>query len=455
MRAPAGERPTSAGRSAVSLGCSRLHTASYAGRPAVVAQIGPAGITRTFGAADGDLVSEAARRAAAAGVPLVISLSCRGLHVGDGLASCDGLGRAARAVSALTGVVPVLAVVSGRVSSEVALLVGLADIAIMTADARLHLSSAVDVRRTSGIGTLDWFGDPHSVTARAGVAQIAVPSHRAVHDVLSELLGMLPDPVGVSDHPPHPVSDPPDRPCPDLNAVLPDDPAVPYDVRRVVDAVVDDRHLLEISPDFAPNVVCAFARVAGRTVGVVANQPQVLAGTLDVHASCKAARFVELCDRYGIPLVTFVDTPGFLPGRDQEWRGMIRHGSKLAFAYARTTVPRVCVILRKAYGGAYIVMDSKPMGSDLTFAWPTAEIAVMGPEGAARIVGRGASPEELAELTERYRHEHLNSWRAAERGLVDDVIEPSDTRRKIAAALRILEDKVQEQRPRRHDNHPL
>ena len=221
-------------------------------------------------------------------------------------------------------------------------------------------------------------------------------------------------------------------------------------------AIVDDGELLELRGRWAANLVTAFATVGGRPVGIVANQPLALAGTLDIPASQKGARFVAFCDAFNLPIVTLVDTPGFYPGKDLEWRGMIRHGAQLVFAYARATVPRICVILRKSYGGAYIVMDSKTMGNDLCLAWPGAEIAVMGAGQAAAILHRRATPEERRRVRGRLRERLLNPYVAAERGYVDAVIDPADTRREIAGALDVLDRQARAPRsPRKHDNTPL
>jgi len=237
--------------------------------------------------------------------------------------------------------------------------------------------------------------------------------------------------------------------------MLPAGATASYDVRGVIGDVVDDGAFLELREQWAPNLVTGLATVDGRPVGLVANQPQALAGTLDIACSHKGARFVSFCDAFNLPLVTLVDTPGFYPGKDMEWRGMIRHGAQLAFAYARATVPRVSLTLRKSYGGAYIVMDSKTMGCDLNLAWPTAEIAVMGAEGAVGILHRRADPADRPDLVADYEERYLNPWVAAERGVIDLVIDPADTRRELAAALDLLATKRERLAPRRHDNLPL
>jgi propionyl-CoA carboxylase beta chain len=242
---------------------------------------------------------------------------------------------------------------------------------------------------------------------------------------------------------------------------MPDSSNVPYDVREVVAQVVDDGEFFEVHPLWAPNVVVGFARLDGTSVGVVANQPMHLAGVLDTESSQKGARFVRTCDAFNIPIVTFVDVPGFMPGADQEWGGIIRHGAKLLYAYCEATVPKLTVILRKAYGGAYDVMGSKHAGADMNYAWPTAEIAVMGAQGAVNILHRRELAESddveaaRAAFVEQYEHELANPWRAAERGFLDAVIEPSQTRPKLVKALHLARTKRVQRPPRKHGNIPL
>ena len=243
---------------------------------------------------------------------------------------------------------------------------------------------------------------------------------------------------------------------------MPDSPNQPYDMNKVIAAVVDDGDFFEYAPHWARNIVCGFARLDGHVVGIVGNQPQVLAGVLDIESSEKAARFVRTCDAFNIPLVTFVDVPGFLPGVDQEYGGIIRHGAKLLYAYCEATVPRIQVITRKAYGGAYVVMNSKSIGADLAFAWPSAELAVMGPQGAVEIVYRRELAEaddpvaRRAELVEEYTERFANPYMAAERGYVDDVIDPADTRRQAHRGPRaMLRSKREELPQRKHGNVPL
>jgi acetyl-CoA carboxylase carboxyltransferase component len=287
-----------------------------------------------------------------------------------------------------------------------------------------------------------------------GLAALVVNDLDAALDALGDLLAFLPS--HVDELPPRfATDDPDDRSTPELRSLIPSSSTASYDVRDVIRAVVDDDFLLELRAGWAPNLVTAFATVGGRPIGIVANQPQSIAGTLDIPASQKGARFVSFCDSFNLPLLTLVDTSGFYPGKDLEWRGMIRHGAQLAFAYARATVPRVAIVLRKAYGGAYIVMDSRDMGSDLYLAWPSAEVAVMGAKGAVEILHRKATAEQRAELELDYEDRLLSPWPAAERGSIDAVIDPADTRREVVAAVQLLEGKQERLPPRRHDNTPL
>jgi acetyl-CoA carboxylase carboxyltransferase component len=294
--------------------------------------------------------------------------------------------------------------------------------------------------------------DAHS--RQSGVASLVVADVESALIALEQLLSFIPD--NVDNVAPHvATNDPSDRLTPEAGAIIPDTATGSYDVRKIIRTIADDDDMLEVRESWAANVITAFITIDGESVGVVANQPMVLAGTLDIPASQKAARFVSFCDAFNIPLLTLVDTPGFYPGKDLEWRGMIRHGGQLVFAYARATVPRVCVILRKSYGGAYIVMDSKGMGNDLCMAWPSAELAVMGAGQAAAILQRRATPEERAVFEADYTERLLNPYVAAERGYIDAVISPADTRREISAAFLMLRDKRERLPSRKHDNSPL
>jgi acetyl-CoA carboxylase carboxyltransferase component len=255
--------------------------------------------------------------------------------------------------------------------------------------------------------------------------------------------------------------DDPNRLCEDLRDILPSSPNLPYDMKKVITSVVDGGDYMEVHATYAQQITCGFARIDGHSVGIVSNQPNVLAGVLDIDSSEKAARFVRTCDAFNIPLVTFVDVPGFMPGTDQEYRGIIRHGAKLLYAFCEATVPRISVVTRKAYGGAYVVMNSKSIGADLAYAWPTAELAVMGSAGAVEIVHRrdlmnADDPQTLRkQLIEEYEEEYASPYIAAERGFIDDVIDPAETRRVLCRSLELLRGKREDLPKRKHGNVPL
>jgi acetyl-CoA carboxylase carboxyltransferase component len=404
---------------------------------------------------DGPTLAAAAGLALASHIPLVAVLSTSGASVGDGVAALHSWGTAARALSACSGVVPTVVVVAGPALSGPALLLGLADLAVMTTDSFAFVSGPSMVAQFTGVQvTLTSLGGTEVHSRSTGLAALEAEDADRALDLVGEVLSYLPSSTD-EDPPLLPSADPPDRPTPELRDLLPTSERGSYDVRQVIAALADAGELLELRPRWAPQLVTALARIAGRPVGVVANQPQTLAGTLDIAASQKGARFVAWCDTFNLPLVTLVDTPGFLPGKDLEWRGMIRHGAQLAFAYARATVPRVSVVLRKAYGGAYIVMDSRGMGSDLCLAWPSAEVAVMGAKGAAQVLYRRHDAKTRARREEEYREAFLTPWVAADRGLVDAVIDPLETRSAVAAGLASLSSKREQLRPRKHDNGPL
>ena len=279
-------------------------------------------------------------------------------------------------------------------------------------------------------------------------------TRKSWEELTRELLSFLPS-NNMEDAPIVPCSDDANRRVESLQTVIPEDPNQPYDIKDVIEPVVDNQYFFEVMPHFAKNIVIGFARLGGQTVGIIANQPAFLAGVLDIDASDKAARFIRFCDCFNIPLVTFEDVPGFLPGTAQEHDGIIRHGAKIVYAYAEATVPKITLITRKAYGGAYIVMASKMIGADVNFAWPQAEIAVMGASGAINILYRKASEEEKKTAVEAYEEEFSNPYRAAERGLVDEIIMPRDTRRKLIRALEMARNKNQSNPPKKHGNMPL
>jgi propionyl-CoA carboxylase beta chain len=308
--------------------------------------------------------------------------------------------------------------------------------------------------------TKEELGGAMSHNEKSGVAHFAVEDDQSAILLIRELLSFMPN-NNVDDPPRRTTDDPSDRADPALDTIVPTAPNQAYDMIDVIERVVDEGHFLQVQEHFAKNILIGFARLAGRPVGVVANQPAHLAGTLDIDASVKGARFVRFCDAFNIPLVTFEDVPGFLPGTVQEYGGIIRHGAKLLFAFAEATVPKLTVITRKAYGGAYCVMSSKHIRTDANFAWPTAEIAVMGAEGAVNILYKreldaaaDVAAVRAAKITE-YREKFANPYVAAQHGFIDEVIEPSRTRHKLITALAALETKRDRNPPKKHGNIPL
>ena len=389
------------------------------------------------------------------GLPVVLVLSSAGADIIEGMPALDAWGRVAAALASCSGRVPTIAVVDGPAVSGPALLLGLADFTVMTETSYAFVNGPVMVEEFTGVGIdVDELGGATTHARYTGVATMVVADRDTAIGAVENLLEYLPDSTD-AEPARWPCDDPADRSCPEAGAQIPPTSTGSYDVRKVAEAIVDEHSLFELRDRWATNVVTAFGTIDGRPVGIVANQPLSLAGTLDIPASQKAARFVAFCDAFNLPIITLVDTPGFYPGKDLEWRGMIRHGAQLVFAYARATVPRICVILRKSYGGAFIVMDSKTMGNDLCLAWPGAELAVMGAGQAAAILQRRATPDERAAFEADYAERLLNPYVAAERGYVDAVIDPADTRREIAAALDMLDDKREVLAPRKHGNSPL
>jgi acetyl-CoA carboxylase carboxyltransferase component len=299
-----------------------------------------------------------------------------------------------------------------------------------------------------------------SHASKSGVATFVSADEQSCLQDVRFLLSFLPQ-NNITEPPVSEITDDPTRLCESLRTILPPSANQPYDMKKVITEVMDDGEFFEYFPHWAKSIVCGFSRLNGQSVGIVGNQPMILAGVLDIESSEKAARFVRTCDAFNIPIITFVDVPGFLPGVDQEYGGIIRHGAKLLYAYCESTVPRIQVITRKAYGGAYVVMNSKSIGADLAYAWPTAELAVMGPQGAVEIVYRrelqnAADPAtRRAELVQEYTEKYSNPYAAAERGYIDDVIDPADTRIKLIAGLSMLQSKREELPRRKHGNMPL
>jgi acetyl-CoA carboxylase carboxyltransferase component len=408
-----------------------------------------------LGLDDGLAMAAAADAARTYGHPLVGILQSRGNDVHEGLGALHGWGVAARALSHCSGVVPIALIVDGPLVSGPALLLGLADFVVMTDSAYSFVNGPSMVANFTGLSVDNASlggADTHAKTS--GLATRTAESLDVALDHVAELLSFLPDHVDVESTFKY-TDDPIDRDADELDSLIPTVSTGSYDVRNAVTAVADDGIFCEIKARWAPNLCVGFAHVAGRAVGVVANQPMSLAGTLDINAAQKGAWFVSLCDSFNLPIVTFVDTPGYFPGKDLEWRGMIRHGAQMAFAYAEATVPRICIVLRKAYGGAYIVMDCKTMGNDLCIAWPSAELAVMGAKGAVQILHRREDDATRLAKELEYAGAYLNPYVAAERGYVDAVVLPHETRKWVARSVELLSAKRELLRNRRHANSPL
>jgi len=417
-----------------------------------------------IGTIEGETIARLVRTAVDAGVPVVGVLSTSGADVAEGVVALHAWGRIARELAQASGIVPIILVVTGPAVSGPALLLGLADVVIMTEGAFAYVSGPDALMEFTGMAaTNESLGGAAVHALRSGVASLLAEDEDEALALAFDVLSFLPPNNG--EHPPLArCDDPVDRPVRGAVDVVPSSAMASYDVRRVIDDLCDDGWYLELKERHAPNVVTALGRIAGHPVGIVANQPSQLAGTLDIEASQKAARFVQWCDAFGLPLVSLVDTPGYQPGKDIEWRGMIRHGAQLVHAYAAASVPRICVVLRKAYGGAYIVMDCKTMGNDLAVAWPNAEIAVMGPPQAVQVLhGRRLAAEEDQEaaaaerldLEAEYAERYCTPSIAAARGFIDQVIDPLATRTVVASALEALAQKRDHSPRRRHSNGPL
>ena len=396
------------------------------------------------------------------GAPIVGLNDSGGARIQEGVLSLGGYADIFLRNTLASGVIPQISAIMGPCAGGAVYSPAITDFTIMVEGTSYMFVTGPDVVRTVTHEevTKEQLGGAMTHNATSGVAHFAVVDDRECLRLIRELLGYLPG-NNVDDPPRRQTDDPADRQDEALDRLVPESPNQPYDITDLVHAVVDDRVFLEVHRHFAKNIVVGFARLGGRSVGIVANQPAHLAGTLDIDASIKAARFVRFCDAFNIPLVTFEDVPGFLPGTRQEYGGIIRHGAKLLFAFAEATVPKLTVITRKAYGGAYCVMSSKHIRTDVNFAWPSAEIAVMGPEGAVNVLYRreieaAADPEALrAARVAEFRDKFASPYVAASRGFVDEIIRPRETRPKLIAALAGLETKRDRNPPKKHGNIPL
>lgn len=420
---------------------------------------------RVFGGSLGEVhaakIHKVMDLALATGAPLVALNDSGGARIQEGVTALAGYGGIFRRNVRSSGVIPQISVMLGPCAGGAAYSPALTDFTFMVRGTSHMFVTGPDVVKTVTGESVshEELGGAQVHAATSGVATFMYDDEETCLDEVRYLLSLLPS----NSHDPAPIgdtADPADRRCPRLAEIVPTNPKTPYDIREVIAEITDHGEFMEIHKHWARSIVCALSRLNGCTVGIIASQPLVRAGVLDIDASQKGARFVQMCDAFGIPLVTLVDVPGFLPGVSQEHQGIIRHGARLLYAYCDATVPRVQVILRKAYGGAYIVMDSPSIGADLSFAWPANEIAVMGADAAVGVIYRkelaaASNPEQLrAELIAEYAEELMHPFYAAERGLVDDLIDPADTRLVICRALDLLSQKRPELAPRKHGNPP-
>lgn len=396
------------------------------------------------------------------GCPVIGLNDSGGARIQEGVESLAGYADIFVRNTMASGVVPQITGIMGPCAGGAVYSPSITDFIFMVKDSSYMFVTGPDVIKTVTHEevTKEELGGAGTHSQKSGVAHFACEDDKHTLLLIRELMGFLPS-NNLDDPPTLPTRDRPDRICESLNSIIPDNPKKPYDMLALIQEVVDEKYFLQVHQNYAQNIIVGFARLNGRSVGIVANQPQFLAGCLNIEASRKAARFIRFCDAFNIPIVSFVDVPGFLPGTDQEWNGLITHGAKLLYAYAEATVPKVTLITRKAYGGAYIVMGSKLLRSDINLAYPTAEIAVMGAEGAVNVIFREQIAKskdpaaERAKLIREYEEKFNNPYISAELGLTDEVIEPALTRRRLIDAIEMLKNKRDVNPPKKHGNIPL
>ena len=434
-------------------------SASVMGRPVHLASQDFTVMGGSAGEAHSIKVTEALKASLQTGTPFVFINDSGGARVQEGIDSLSGYGKVFYANVLLSGAVPQISIIAGPCAGGAAYSPALTDFIIQTRKAHMFITGPSVIKQVTGEEvTQDQLGGADAHMARSGVVHFVADDDEQAILIAKKLLSFLPQ----NNTEDAPVVNPDDvvESNPKMRDIIPVESRKGYDVRKVIAEIVDHQDFLEVQAGFAQNIVVGFGRVVGRTVGIVANQPSVMSGSLDIDSSDKASKFVRFCNAFNIPLVTLVDVPGFLPGVAQEHRGIIRHGAKMLYAYSAATVPKITVVLRKAYGGAYLAMCSKDLGADKVFAWPTAEIAVMGAEGAAGVVFRReieAADDKDAkrtELVEEYRETFSTPYMAASRGLVDDIIDPADTRREIAMALELLVGKREIRPAKKHGLGP-
>jgi propionyl-CoA carboxylase beta chain len=396
------------------------------------------------------------------GAPIIGLNDSGGARIQEGVESLAGYADIFLRNVMASGVIPQISAIMGPCAGGAVYSPALTDFIFMVKGTSYMFITGPDVIKavTHEEVTKEELGGAYTHATKSGVAHFAAEDEKHCLYAIRELLSFLPQ-NNLEDPPIKPTSDPEDRKDLSLRKLIPENPNKPYDIKELIRTVVDDGYFFEIHELFAPNLVVGFARMGGKPVGIVANNPAHLAGTLDINSSIKGARFVRFCDCFNIPIITFVDVPGFLPGTDQEWRGIITHGAKLLYAFCEATIPKITIIVRKAYGGAYDVMSSKHIRGDINLAYPTAEIAVMGPEGAVNIIYRKEIEEaqdpqkKREEFVQQYRERYANPYKAAELGYIDAVIPPEETRSWIIRSLRILENKRDQNPPKKHGNIPL
>jgi propionyl-CoA carboxylase beta chain len=390
------------------------------------------------------------------GAPVIGLNDSGGARIQEGVASLAGYAEVFQRNVLASGVIPQLSLIMGPCAGGAVYSPAMTDFIFMVKDSSYMFVTGPDVVKTvtNEVVTQEELGGAVTHSTKTSVSDLALDNDVEALLAARDFFDYLPL-SNREEVPERPCPDPWDRMEPSLDTIIPPNANLPYDMHEVIRKTVDEGEFFEVQPMHAANIICGFGRVEGRTVGVVANQPMVLAGVLDINSSRKAARFVRFCDAFNIPILTFVDVPGFLPGTDQEHKGIIKHGAKLLFAYAEATVPKITVITRKAYGGAYDVMAPKHLRGDLNYAWPTAEIAVMGAKGAVEIIFRDRDAEGMAAATQEYEDRFANPFVAASRGYIDEVIYPHSTRRRIALGLRKLRNKQLENPWKKHDNIPL
>ena len=390
------------------------------------------------------------------GAPVIALNDSGGARIQEGVGSISGYASIFYQNTIASGVIPQISAILGPCAGGACYSPALTDFIFMVKEKSHMFITGPDVVKAVTHEEVDKeeLGGAYTHSSKSGVTHFLCDTEEETLMSIRELLSFLPS-NNMEDAPMIPCTDDIRRAEESLMTVIPDDPNMPYDIKNIIEPVVDNHYFFEVMPHFAKNIVVGFARLGGRSVGIVANQPAYLAGVLDIDASDKASRFIRFCDCFNIPIVTFEDVPGFLPGCTQEHNGIIRHGAKIVYAYAEATVPKITVITRKAYGGAYIVMNSKPIGADVNFSYPTAEIAVMGADGAVNILYRKATPEEKAKAVEEYKEKFSNPYRAAEQGYIDEIILPKDTRYKLIQALEMTQNKSQSNPPKKHGNMPL